>query len=956
MAKNSSNDNNNSSSTETTHKNQPEKEVNIPKPDLSAKDVKEQFPSLLMANFAKAAYLGKESQKEFEALQKDDLQKNNDLKGWQFLNHQHLKMDKSYFGNTNNEYHFENGGKVFINGKWKDVHSQDGFENIHGSAGAIVAQKGNTLVLSFRGTEEYKIETPENKDKALEQFISLERSLMNLGLQNKYGKNLADHFSGKNKVTNIEFKAVANEIYELLHNDILGRFGLAAAHNKNDKEGFFSRILSSRSETVEALLKSVTFSYDDLPDTDSVGWVDQASHYEKFKPLLDAVKEYAQDSSNGVHKILVTGHSLGANMASWYLSDQQELGVLANKGIDIQGILFATPGIVDIQNKQHKAITDNIIRVEAGRDIVADSTDLVANFMENIGQSNSLKNLSVTQLGKQYNVVIESKDAYKYGKKYAEKSVEIYHKMENYQHFVKQLDDVGFNQDLAFLKAVRYEPIFANNIEHSFRPVLSNFLDWEKNKYSGARIVGDYGAAIRENIVAERYSENDIIIGTNNDDILAGDGDGSKFPTNDIFYLGKGSDIVFGDSSGMAEKISDSTASKWSELLIFKSTDDDGGLETIVYNFKDTILANTDYKDLPTESRVSGDLMQDRGTKWHNVNKAIINLDNSPDTLFDIEQIHFVDKASDKINLLAGANGNDRINGLGGNDYLFGAAGDDTFIETANSGDDRIHGGKGNDTVIYEDVKLTNLAIEDFGLKLSFDDGSTDTLYSVENIVLGDKKYSTSQLITDKFFNENKDQDLLDFYKPIFNYAGYDDDFGVFGTTIHNKQGQIIALDYELREYDNWLNPNDHWYVRVSLGDDLLPDYFYTETGLGTGHSVQVRNAFDETLTYDDSHVKVYLDVEAFNDRAWLDPNEIANANSVYKNYDVTYKDVMYHPWDLSDIAGENFVYGNDHYKQSIEPQLQGLVSGQMEMGFLFQDTGLQALGHFDLIGNEILA
>ncbi len=280
-----------------------------------------------------------------------------------------------------------------------------------------------------------------------------------------------------------------------------------------------------------------------------------------------------------------------------------------------------------------------------------------------------------------------------------------------------------------------------------------------------------------------------------------------------------------------------------------------------------------------------------------------------------------------------------RINGLEGNDYLFGADGDDTFIETANSGNDRIHGGKGNDTVIYKDVKLTNLAIEDFGLKLSFDDGSTDTLYSIENISLNGETHSTKDLILEKIGGENQ---LLDFYKPIIHWSGNDDaNLQVYGQITEDKDS--YKLDYELRESDS------SWFLQIHLGQDLLPTYFYTETGGWLGdHTTQIRGAFDTSIQHKNNSIETFTHLKK---EAMYLTNDIKTTD-VLDDYSIISEGIKQNDWDWDDYKNLN-EGKSDHYGLG---KLDGLKSGQMEMGFLFQDTGLQALGHFDLIGNEILA
>ncbi|MBR1153728.1 DUF2974 domain-containing protein [Bradyrhizobium sp. JYMT SZCCT0428] len=48
-------------------------------------------------------------------------------------------------------------------------------------------------------------------------------------------------------------------------------------------------------------------------------WLDALNfndHYARFKPLIDAIHDYINDPINGITSVLVSGHSLGAGMAS----------------------------------------------------------------------------------------------------------------------------------------------------------------------------------------------------------------------------------------------------------------------------------------------------------------------------------------------------------------------------------------------------------------------------------------------------------------------------------------------------------------------------------------------------------------------------------------------------------------------------------------------------------------
>ena len=60
------------------------------------------------------------------------------------------------------------------------------------------------------------------------------------------------------------------------------------------------------------------------------------NHYKTFKPLIKAVKEFVADAANGIDKVVVTGHSLGAAMAQLFLNESLE--------VPVRGYTFGSPG------------------------------------------------------------------------------------------------------------------------------------------------------------------------------------------------------------------------------------------------------------------------------------------------------------------------------------------------------------------------------------------------------------------------------------------------------------------------------------------------------------------------------------------------------------------------------------------------------------------------------------
>ncbi|WP_338695194.1 Ig-like domain-containing protein [Bradyrhizobium sp. 26S5] len=55
--------------------------------------------------------------------------------------------------------------------------------------------------------------------------------------------------------------------------------------------------------------------------SDTFDFVNFSDHYHKFHPLVDALKSYIEDGSNGIQQVLVSGHSLGAAMAQDFMAE-----------------------------------------------------------------------------------------------------------------------------------------------------------------------------------------------------------------------------------------------------------------------------------------------------------------------------------------------------------------------------------------------------------------------------------------------------------------------------------------------------------------------------------------------------------------------------------------------------------------------------------------------------------
>jgi len=680
------------------------------------------------------------------------------------------------------------------------------------------------------------------------------------------------------------------------------------------------------------------------PGTDPHDWIFQGNHYANFSELVTSIKDFVTNSANGIKKVYVTGHSLGGVMGTWYLNDTDNGGgYLKSKGIDVFGTTFASPEAIGI-----KRTFDNSIpyyRFEVAKDLVPDIVQIinggiqtvVINALTGAGYIPSFVIAAVDSVfglsdlvdfvgynpGKQINLLTMS-----------DYSDTINLHISSYLSSIQQLDQMGVLSDFDY---ARYE----KNIAGDYGTSSFDTVSLKPNENS-APLTGDNGAFLEEFIFAEKYSENDLIVGTNGNDALIGDGGGSIQGTNDLFYVGNGNDTVYGH----------------------QTFDDNGGIDVVAYKFADTLIA----KNKLNEGSISGDFTHNIDTAldidqhWGGLDKTIVNLDGSPDTLWDIERIHFVDTASDKSNLLAGNDGANTLDGQGGNDYLFGGAGDD--ILTGGSGNDRIHGGKGTDTAKFATGNYA-LEVKDFALQVTNTAATEqDTLYSVENIDIGGIVKSAVDTIWGGITDLGNT--LLKLFSPDFYYTGTDaDNLTVYGKAIQDTSNKYTALRYELREND--FTSDDHWYLEILLGDDYLPKSFATildEASISLADPLaQVRNVWDTDIEHIGNHVSVYLNLDEGTDdvgplyltkqfatnKSLLPDNQV---NGSYKLNFTGFRDTDFDYRSNSDVNDD--IDKSDMYEingsSNGEVKLTGLPSGQMEMGFLFSGTPLANLGHFDLV------
>jgi Ca2+-binding RTX toxin-like protein len=290
------------------------------------------------------------------------------------------------------------------------------------------------------------------------------------------------------------------------------------------------------------------------------------------------------------------------------------------------------------------------------------------------------------------------------------------HDMRHYLAAVSELDDAGLVRDLDL--ALARATTFGEKLT--------------------IRVGDVYPAGEKQPVYMDKsleVTEPFFVVGSDGADTLTGDRFGSSdAPTanlwtlNDTFYPGGGLDTIYGGNA-----VTDYTEIAPDVYL--------KGIDTVVYGAPPS---------LPAEG---GTAMQFGPSHFG------LRVDGTLDTLYEIEQLHFVSAPSAGADLLAGGSGVDEIDGSAGNDWIYGGSGNDRLI--GGPGDDRIHGGVGIDAAVFNSAG-GSVSIENWAVKVESTEG-VDRLYSVEQLEFTDESVSTVAALRETYSNS----DLLRLYAPV---------------------------------------------------------------------------------------------------------------------------------------------------------------------------------------------
>ena len=240
-------------------------------------------------------------------------------------------------------YDLYGSGWTFMNESWGQLYA-DGSPLIYeryygnnpgGSAGAICAVKGDTLVVSFRGTEDFN----------------------QVGLiQNAVTYEWWSRYQNASWAWDYAVSDVATYAQQV---------GPALA-----------QLLGSPYAPGWQQIHDAAYA-PWAPLNDANYWIQQDFHYDMFQPLVNAIKNYVTDASHGIKHVYVTGHSLGGVMSDWYVTDNTSGGgYLKSLGIDVMGAAFGAPGMItDTPNERYFNEDIPYYRFEMKGDAVPDVTD-----------------------------------------------------------------------------------------------------------------------------------------------------------------------------------------------------------------------------------------------------------------------------------------------------------------------------------------------------------------------------------------------------------------------------------------------------------------------------------------------------------------------------------------------------------------------------------------------------
>jgi Ca2+-binding RTX toxin-like protein len=123
-----------------------------------------------------------------------------------------------------------------------------------------------------------------------------------------------------------------------------------------DARGFYENNSATAIAAVKDGVLVVSFRGGGDSANDRVeGLTDPLSHYDRLRPFIDDVLQFVQDPSNGISEVIITGHSLGGEMAQLFTSSYTDgaahaadVSALGLPPSQVSIITFGNPGLLNV--------------------------------------------------------------------------------------------------------------------------------------------------------------------------------------------------------------------------------------------------------------------------------------------------------------------------------------------------------------------------------------------------------------------------------------------------------------------------------------------------------------------------------------------------------------------------------------------------------------------------------
>ena len=589
--------------------------------------------------------------------------------------------------------------------------------------------------------------------------------------------------------------------------------GLDPFGNKDDVEYSFSNGIYTANGSFNQAHAHVYFGQYSNEDTlvidfrgtdekpgDFVDYPNFQTHYDRFKPLVEAIDQYLEDNPDV--KVMVTGHSLGAAMVQMFMNDHggdrykgyaiASPGAAVNQDDDriltlghSQDLVFHAPQILPAAN----AILDGLVEYALrGNPVASLFYDGVKILLQDVNVS-----ADYAHSGDKYRIALEG---FGWSKGFSDE-----HSSKNYidtvTDLINQMDRVQ-----AILEAAGKDESDYKNL------VLGSAAD-DDLVHDNQLITTLLGFA--GEIYIAGGGNDTIEPGLGNDIVDGGAGSEDKAIIDYDYALSLNDLPTSLKRPGLSVKVSPSTLGPKVELHnilgfnLLESLQKDLFFDVEIFQFSDVMLT---LQELEAAAAGNITLHEDGGSGSF----ALVNHQGTADADFVLatNAVSYdglggsdIIGGSDEGDVLRGGMGNDSITGNGGDDLVYGDAGDDILIGGDGSGNDTYDGGADTDTLIYSSA-VNPITVDLEAGTATGDDIDNDAIENVENVIGGsgdddisgdDKDNELSGGPGDDLINGRSGADILVGNEGSDTLTG-GDDADTFAFTLFH--GADIITDFEI--------------------------------------------------------------------------------------------------------------------------------------------------------------